>query len=183
MGPLVAIALATSVICLALRPRRGFQAFAGVLTALLLIVSFWVNPTMNDSRSGRAFIARVEAAADPSAPLGFVAFKEQYLLNVTRPVVHFGHARWREGDQEAMDAGRWMSGAPDRQLVVNQASLALCFSGAEIEPLGTATRIQWYLVRGAVEPGCVRRGQADLAHFYNPPTVKSARISERRTSR
>ena len=82
-----------------------------------------------------------------------------------------------------MDAGVWMSGSPDRQLVVNQASLALCFSRGEVKPLGTANRIQWYLVRGTVEAGCVRRGQPDLAHFYNPPTVKSVKISARHMSR
>jgi hypothetical protein len=182
-GPLVAIAIASSAICIAMRPRRGFHAFAGALVALLLVVSFWVNPVMNESRSARGFIERVEAAADPSAPLGFVAFKEQYLLNVTRPVVHFGHARWREGDQEAMDAGRWMSGSPERQLVVNQAALAVCFRRAESTPLGSANRIQWYLVRGAVEPGCIRRGKPDLAHFYNPPTAKSVKISARHMGR
>ena len=182
-GPLVAIAIATAVICAIARPRRGFLAVGGALGVLLAVISFWVNPAMNASRSGRAFVERIERSADPSAPLGFVAFKEQYLLNVRRPIVHFGHARWREGDQEAMDAGRWMSGSPRRQLVVNQASLELCFRRAEQTLLGTANRIQWYLVRGAVEPACILRGMPGLAHFYNPPSVESVKIDGRRIGR
>lgn len=178
-GPLIAIAVATSLICAIARPRHGFLAFGGTLAAILLVVSFWVNPTMNDSRSGKAFIARVEQVANPSGPLGFVAFKEQYLLNANRPVVHFGHARWRESEQETMDAGRWLSGGPDRQLVVNEASLDQCFRGAERKSLGTANRTRWFLVRGQVDRKCVDQGRPHLAHFYNPQTPDSGRVAAR----
>jgi hypothetical protein len=122
---------------------------------------------------------RVERVANSSAPLGFVAFKEQYLLNAQRPVVHFGHARWREGEQETMDAARWMSGAPERQLVVNESSLELCFKDSQRTALGNANRSRWFLVRGAVEPKCVEHGAPDLAHFYNPPLGKSVKIARR----
>jgi 4-amino-4-deoxy-L-arabinose transferase-like glycosyltransferase len=183
LAPLIAIAVAALAVCVLARPRRGFLAFAGALASVLLVVSFWVNPSMNDARSGRAFIERVERAADQHALLGFVAFKEQYLLNARRPVVHFGHARWREGEQETMDAGRWMSGAADRQLVVNQASLDLCFSRSQRTALGNANRNQWFLVRGTVDAKCVAQGKPDLAHFYNPPSSESAKIVERQHDR
>jgi 4-amino-4-deoxy-L-arabinose transferase-like glycosyltransferase len=178
-APLIAIAVAAALICATARSRHGFLAFAGTLTAVLLVVSFWINPAMNEARSGKAFVARVERAANPSGPLGFVAFKEQYLLNAQRPVVHFGHARWRESEQETMDAGRWMSGGPGRQLVVNQASLERCFRSAERESLGIANRTQWFLVRGAVDPRCVERGQPHLAHFYNPRSPDSGKMAAR----
>jgi 4-amino-4-deoxy-L-arabinose transferase-like glycosyltransferase len=173
-APLIAVAAAAIVVCAVTRARRGFAAFAGVVTSVLLVVSFWVNPVMNDARSGRAFVERVERAADPSAPLGFVAFKEQYLLYAQRPIVHFGHARWHESEQETMDAGRWMSVAPERQLVVNQASLDLCFKDARRTALGSANRNQWFLVRGRVEPRCIEHGSLQLAHFYNPPPTELA---------
>jgi hypothetical protein len=153
------------------------------MVSVLLVVSFWVNPVMNDARSGREFIERVERAANPRAPLGFVAFKEQYLLNARRPVVHFGHARWREGAQETMDAAHWMSLEPKRQLVVNRDSLDLCFKHSQRLALGSANRRQWFLVHGAVEPKCVERGALHLTHLYNPPLSTSANIVPRRSSR
>jgi len=183
LPPLIALAIATVLVGAITRPQRGFLAFAGALVAVLLVVSFWINPQMNESRSGRAFIARVERVADRNAPLGFVAFKEQYLLQLRREVTHFGHARWREGKQETMDAARWMSGAPDRQLVVNAASLQWCFKSAARTELGTANRTQWYLVRGSVDPYCVWRGDDALAHFYKPPVDASGRITPRRSDR
>src|SRR5690606_520836 len=113
-------------ICVIARPMRGVIAFAGLLATALLTVSYWVNPKMNAIRSGAAFIARVEQIDDPNDELGFVGFKEQYLLNVHRPIVHFGHARWREADQEAADAALWLSGSQDRQLVVNEYTRQQC---------------------------------------------------------
>jgi len=178
LAPLIAIAAASVLVCVLARPRRGFLAFAGVLASVLLVVSFWVNPVMNDARSGKTFIARVERTADPRAPLGFVAFKEQYLLQVQRPVVHFGHARWREGAQETMDAARWLAESPDHQLVVNETSLQQCFQAANRKELGIANRNRWYLVSGAVNPDCVRGGAPNLAHFYNPPQRRMSHTRE-----
>jgi hypothetical protein len=54
LAPLIAIAAATLIVCVLARPRRGFLAFAGVLTSVLLIVSFWINPAMNKERSKSA---------------------------------------------------------------------------------------------------------------------------------
>jgi 4-amino-4-deoxy-L-arabinose transferase-like glycosyltransferase len=169
LAPLVAIAAIAIIAGLICRARRGFLAYAGVLVCVLLVVSYWVNPAMNDARSGRMFMARVERAADPAAPLGFVAFKEQYLLHATRSIVHFGHARWRESEQETMDAARWLSESPERQLVLNDASLEMCFPNASRMALGKANRNQWFLVRGSVEPECIEGGTPGVAYFYYPP--------------
>lgn len=180
LGPLIAIAGSIVLVCVIARARRGFLAFGGALATVLLVVSVWINPAMNDARSGATFVDRVERAANPAAPLGFVAFKEQYLLQIQRPVVHFGHARWREGRQEAMDAARWMAQSRDRQLVVNEASLQACFAHAERKKLGVANRNRWYLVQGSVKPKCVRGGKANLAHVYVPPQARP--LARRRVS-
>lgn len=167
---LVTIAIATVAICAIARPRHGFAAFGGIVVFLLLIVSFWLNPAMNAVRSGQAFVRRIEEAADPNSPLGLVGFKEQYLLQIDRPIVHFGQGRWRELGQETMDGARWLAEAPDRQLVVVAASLALCFQEAERTPLGRANRSDWYLVRGHADPRCVEQGNA-IEYRYLPPTL------------
>src|SRR5690606_32910139 len=93
-APLVAIAIGAGVVCALARVKRAFLAYAGVLASVLWVVSFWVNPLLNDIRSGQAFVNRVQQVSDPYGDLAIAAFKEQYLLYMSRPVVHFGHARW-----------------------------------------------------------------------------------------
>ena len=168
-GPLLLIGIVATLVCLIARSRRAFVAYTGVLATVLLVVSFWVNPVLNPVRSGAAFITRVERNDDPNAELGFVGFKEQYLLNAHRPLVHFGHARWREPDREAADAALWLSQSNDRQLVVSEYVLQRCFAQATKRPLGMANRIQWYLVRGQADAGCVARGNAAAVYHYSPP--------------
>ena len=169
LGQLALIAIASAVVCAIARPHRGHLAYAGALTAVLLIVSFWANPVMNDARSGESFVARIEKTADPQQELGLVAFKEQYVLNARRSIVHFGHARWREAEQEMADAARWMSEKPGRQLVINADARAACFTNAQVQSLGQANRTDWYLVSEGADPRCVARGKPGMAHFYLPP--------------
>ena len=168
-GPLVLIAIASAVVCAIARPQRGFLVFGGVLATVLLIVSFWANPQMNDERSGESFVARIEKTADPQQELGLVAFKEQYVLNARRSIVHFGHARWREAEQEMADAALWLSEKPGRQLVINDSARTACFSHAPVQSLGQANRSEWYLVRGGADQSCVARGKPGAAHYYLPP--------------
>ncbi|HEY0686781.1 MAG TPA: glycosyltransferase family 39 protein [Steroidobacter sp.] len=175
LGPLLLIGGVGALICAIARPGRGPVAYAGLLVTALLTVSYWVNPAMNSARSGAAFIARVEQIDDPGAELGFVGFKEQYLLNVHRPIVHFGHARWREVDQEAADAALWLSGSDNRQLVVNEEMRQRCFAGTTSKSVGMANRFQWYIVRGKPSPDCVARGKEAAVYHYGPPGSVSAR--------
>jgi 4-amino-4-deoxy-L-arabinose transferase-like glycosyltransferase len=176
-GPLVLIAIAGAVVCLIARPRRGFLAYAGALAATLLIVSFWVNPQLNEGRSGAEFVAHIERAADPRQELGLLAFKEQYVLNARRDIVHFGHARWREAEQEMADAALWLSGKAGRQLIINERARAACFSSAPVQSLGAANRSEWYLVREGADPSCVARGKPGAAHYYLPPAPGGMRLS------
>lgn len=176
LAPLAAIAIAAMIVCAIARPWRGFIAYGGALATTLLIVSFWINPQLNDARSGAAFVARIERAADPRQELGLVAFKEQYVLNARRDIVHFGHARWREADQEMADAAAWLEGKPGRQLVINDDALAACFHGAPAQSLGAANRNEWFLVKGGADPACVARGKPGAARYYLPPIVAGTRL-------
>lgn len=168
-GPLLLIGIAGTALCLVAKPGRSFVAYAGVLITVLLVTSYWVYPTMNSARSGAAFIDSVERHAAAHAELGFVSFKEQYLLNAHRPIVHFGHARWREPAQEAADAALWLSQSSTRQLVVNEGARDLCFAGSRATPLGAANRSRWYIVSGAADRDCVDRGNPGAVYHYSPP--------------
>jgi 4-amino-4-deoxy-L-arabinose transferase-like glycosyltransferase len=166
LGPAALIACAALLICVITRPARGAIAYASVLASVLLVVSFWVNPVMNPTRSGQAFARRIEQLSNPAREIGIVAFNEQYLLQLRRPIVHFGHARWREREQEAFDAARWLSEDPQRQLIVTDYAKTLCFPALRATDLGEANRIQWFLVEGAPLDSCVQRGHSGVAITY-----------------
>jgi hypothetical protein len=59
----------------------------------MVIIGFVINPTIDGHRSGRVFIERVEYLSRDAQKLGLVGAKEQYLRQLTRPIVNFGHAR------------------------------------------------------------------------------------------
>lgn len=166
LGPLVLMAGAALIVCIWVRPRRGLIAFGGVLASVLLVVSFWINPAMNATRSGAEFMRHVERTADPARELAIVAGKEQYLLNAQRPIVHFGSRRWREGKQEAFDAARWLSRSPGRQLIVSSDTRDLCFTQTRQTPLGVANRTEWFLIEGAPDAPCVEPGNLRAAYSY-----------------
>jgi 4-amino-4-deoxy-L-arabinose transferase-like glycosyltransferase len=167
IGPLLAIGFAAAISCLVAGARRGWQAYGATLIVTLLVVSFWANPEMNEARSSAAFIRRVESMS-AEAQLGLVAYREQYLLYLTRPTVNFGHSRWREGSQEAADAAAWLGAAPGRTLLVNQQLKDLCFTHAEAREAGVANRQTWFLVSGEANASCVGYGNAAAARTYGP---------------
>jgi hypothetical protein len=169
--PLLFVAAVGVLLCVWLRVERGVAAYAGVLTTLLLVVSYWVNPLMNDVRSGARFVRTVEQRTQATHELGIVAFKEQYLLQLRRPIVHFGHARWREADAEMADAAAWLVERPGRALIVSARVRRACFSPAASERLAEANRTDWFLVRGGAAPECVTRGDARRAQRYVPREV------------
>lgn len=172
--PLLAIALAGLSLCAVLRMRRGLLIYAGLLATVLLVVSFWINPAMNDIRSGARFAREIERRTADLPELGIVAFKEQYLLQLRRPIVHFGHARWREGGQEPADAAAWLAERPGRALIVSDRVRDACFAQATSELLAEANRIEWYLVRGGAAPDCIRRGSAARATLYAQRYTRTA---------
>jgi len=154
------------------RARDGWPAYAGAVGAVLVTVGFVINPGIDDVRSGRAFMARVEQASAPFAELGLVGAKEQYLLELRRPSVNFGHARWREREQEAADAAAWFAAQPGRALLVDANVRKLCFEAAQVVELGRANSTQWSLVTGGeADAACVARGELRRARMYFPPNA------------
>ena len=168
LGALIAFGVATTAGCALSRPRRGVLAYCLLICTVLVGVSFWINPAMNSERSGTTFINMVEGVADARSELGIIAFKEQYMLQLRRPITHFGHARWREADQEAADAARWLAEKPGRQLIVPEAARELCFSHSPAKLIGAANRVEWYLISAPGSSRCAALGQPQVAIHYNP---------------
>jgi 4-amino-4-deoxy-L-arabinose transferase-like glycosyltransferase len=169
--PLLAAAALGAAWLVALRVREGWLAYAAVFATLLVLIGLVLNPRLDPSRSSRSFVERVERASADAVELGLVAAREQYLLELTRPSVNFGHARWRDWQAEAADAAAWLAQRPGRALLVPERVRAECFAEARSVELGPANRETWYLVSGAADEACVARGDASRAIPYEPPTL------------
>lgn len=149
--------------------ERAPEGWAAVLGTIWLVGGWWLMPQINDARSARGFVEQLQKVAAPDRDLGLLAYKEQFLLYLTRPIVNFGHARWREGPQETYDAALWLSGAPTRQLLVVQERLEPCFAPAEVlVEVGETSGERWWLVSGKPDAKCVAQGQESAARSYAP---------------
>jgi len=168
LWPLAVMAIGALTACAFFRVRRAVLAYTGSFAAILVVVGVVVNPAMNDVRSGAHLVRKAEAAARGFEELGFAAYKEQFLLYLTRPIVNFGHARWREADTEAADAAAWLMAKPGRALLVPARARDRCFAGASSVLLGSANDQEWFLVSGAANPECVAAGKLSAAIAYSP---------------
>ncbi len=182
-GPLASISIAVFLSCILFRRRAAFVTYATTVASVLLVVSFWVNPVLNEVRSGAAFVARVEQRADPQRELGWPAFKEQYLLHLQRPITHFGHARWRDAEGEAADAALWLNSSTDRQLVLTEQAKEHCFPAAPAVALGEANRTEWFLIQGMAASPCIKNGNSEAAYHYVPPGAEHAPTESKLLSR
>ena len=171
--PLSVAAVAAALPVAWLRVRDGWLAYAGALAAVLMTIGLIIYPRMDALRSGRTFVAKLEEASRGVAELGIVGFREQHLLQLRRPSVNFGHARWRERPVEAADAAAWLVARPGRALLVEREAREACFRTARTVELGRANRAEWSLVSGAPDAACVERGDRSRAILYLPLEVRS----------
>jgi 4-amino-4-deoxy-L-arabinose transferase-like glycosyltransferase len=154
------------------RVRDGWLAYTGMLAILLVTIGFVVNPRLDATRSARAFMEQLEETSKDFDELGLVGAREQYLLQLRRPSINFGHARWRERDAEAADAAAWFVARPGRALFMDAKARAACFADAAAVELGRAHRQHWFLITaGPVDPLCTTRGDLRPARLYIPPNA------------
>jgi hypothetical protein len=149
--------------------KKPIVAWPAVLAAVALVWSYWITPTMDGQRSARDFILKAQALVPADTDLGLLAYKEQFLLYLNRPIVNFGHARWREGSQEAFDASAWLNEAPGRTLLIPESALTPCFVSTSKQPAGESSGDRWVLVRGEAEKSCADQGDRSRAIRYRPP--------------
>jgi 4-amino-4-deoxy-L-arabinose transferase-like glycosyltransferase len=174
VGPLLAIGVPVGLVCLWARARHAVLAYGAFVAIALLVVSYWLNPAMNDVRSGKYFVREVEALTTGIPELGLVGYKEQYLLQLARSSTNFGHARWAEGRREAADAAAWLVARQGRTLLMSQAMRDFCFKDSNAREVGTANREHWYLISGSADPACVKEGHPVVARHYSPPALQTS---------
>lgn len=150
---------------------RPLLAWPATLAAAAVVTAVDVTPRIDALRSSRAFVERMLAQVPAGAELGLMAYKEQFLLYLDRPVVNFGHSRWREGPAEGYDAARWLAAAPGRVLLVPDDNVAECFGASPRRSVGRSSDSEWFLVTAPVAPACVGRGHPARAIRYVPPAA------------
>jgi len=149
--------------------KKPILAWPAVLAAVALVWSYGITPAINGKRSARDFVVKAQSLVPADTDLGLVAYKEQFLLYLTRPIVNFGHARWREGSQEAFDASAWLNEAPGRALLIPESAVTPCFVSTSKQPAGESSGDGWVLVQGRAEQRCVDKGDRSRAIRYRPP--------------
>lgn len=164
--PLLAIGISGLVLCFWLRVRHSAAAYGAIIAIALLVVGVWINPVLNSARSSASFVRKVETLARDIPELGLVEYKEQYLLEFTRPTFNFGHARWREWELEANDAAAWLSAKPGRALLVEELVRQRCFAQADAISVGDANDADWFIVSGAADAECAAKGHLTAARRY-----------------
>ena len=167
--PLAIVAVAGAIACLTFSLRDAWPAWFCTLAAVLMTVGFAVYPQIDSSRSTSGFVNDVERATSGIDELGWVGAKEQYLLQAKTATFNFGHARWRERDQEVADAAAWLAQKPGRALLIDRRFIAPCFVATSQRPIGEANGSEWTLVSGEPTAKCAAKGNAARAIRYAPP--------------
>jgi hypothetical protein len=150
--------------------RAPLAAWPVALGSLAVVFSYLIAPAMNGERSGKDFMhAVLEELVRPGEELALVAYKEQYLLYLDRPIVNFGHRRVFEGPQEFYDAAAWLNAGRNRVLLVPLVpgnEVSACFIGS-VEKAGLSSGDEWYMVRPPAAPNCAAKGDARRAIHYD----------------
>jgi hypothetical protein len=151
--------------------KKPILAWPVVLASVAAVWSYGITPVIDGERSARTFTTQMLTLVPTSVDLGLLGYKEQFLLYLDRPVTNFGHARWREGAQEAYDASVWLNGAPGRVLLVPESAIDPCFVGTSKELAGVSSGDNWFLVRGRAADACAIKGDGSKAIVYSPPVA------------
>jgi 4-amino-4-deoxy-L-arabinose transferase-like glycosyltransferase len=146
--------------------RAPLTAWPVAVGTLAIVFSYLIAPSMNGERSGQDFTRAMLAKVAPSEDLALVAYKEQFLLYLDRPIVNFGHRRVFEGPQESYDASAWLNATPGRVLLVPGDQLAPCFD-AHSAQAGISSDEVWYFVRAPAAVSCAAKGDIHQAIRYD----------------
>jgi 4-amino-4-deoxy-L-arabinose transferase-like glycosyltransferase len=167
--PLALLAACCGAMLAVFRVRDAWLAWLGTLASVWLVTGFVVYPRIDAARSGKAFARSVEERAAGIRELGFVDLREQFALQLARPIVYFGRGRMLDREREAADAAAWLAAGSNRAIVVDTQAREVCFADSRADALGHWHRDDWFLVHDAPDAACVSRGSLAAARRYVPP--------------
>jgi 4-amino-4-deoxy-L-arabinose transferase-like glycosyltransferase len=171
IAPFVAFAILSAVAWLWAWRAQPVLAWVGVMTSVMLVWSYGINPQIDGERSAQTFMRGVLEQVPPDAELAFMGYKEQFLLYLDRPIVNFGHRRWMEGPKESYDAAQWLNGGGSRVLLMPADQLKPCFADSPHRLGGRASGEEWLLVTAPASQACASQGNArNVIHYESPAT-------------
>jgi 4-amino-4-deoxy-L-arabinose transferase-like glycosyltransferase len=133
--------------------NRAHYAYATLMIALWSGYGLFGYPGMNDARSGKALMARVDAALPAGAVLALASAPEQMLLQAPPSTRAFGFKMPIE--QQLQAAFDWLRESPEHWLLTHSRRLGNCISPDRSVDVGWSNRRHWYLLTAeALEPGC-----------------------------
>lgn len=133
-----------------------------------LLQGWVVAPMLDEVRSASGLMAKVEARVPAPRPLAMIGWKEQFALQLQRPVVHFGFRREPEG--ELRSAAAWLETTPQAWLLAPADQLSPCLDEAAVRHLGLRHGKSWVLADASALTGrCPAGAGARLdARLYDP---------------
>ena len=179
-GSLIATGTAMTIIVIFSRARYAPAGYATAMITFWLGLSFLVAPSMNGVRSGSTLMGELDARIAQSDELAFVAWPEQFLLQWTRPVAHFGYRR--DNDAEMRDAANWLAKSPGRRLLLPDNLESPCLQLDNVISLGRAHRRNWVLAdNSALTSECIRpaKGKQAIAISNSPVDSDSDAVGDR----
>jgi 4-amino-4-deoxy-L-arabinose transferase-like glycosyltransferase len=147
--------------------RREAIALALLIAAVWLMQGWAAYPLLNASRSASELMQRVEQAVPATRPLALVGWKEQLILQIDRPVLHFGFRR--DPGQELRDAVAWLKAEPDGQILVAATRMPPCLDATRARPVAFRHRRQWMLADARALTGACKPGAPiEMPRLYDP---------------
>ncbi|MGK2859625.1 MAG: ArnT family glycosyltransferase [Thermoanaerobaculia bacterium] len=166
-GPLILLTVVSIALIVSFWVRRGIAALSLLIASVWVVLGFWIAPKIDPVRSGEMLIGEMEQRLAPGDEVGMIAWKEQFLLHVSRPVTVFGHRRFDE-EQELLDGAAWLVRGKSRRLFLDEAGRDRCF-GERGTFVAHAHRENWYLVEADdLDRACYGRGHGEVARAYKP---------------
>jgi hypothetical protein len=150
------------------RLRYGGHALAAFFLAIWIIYGFYGYGLINPDRSAKALMQRVDAHLHHDDTLAIVAWRPRFVLQASRPVVHFGFRRGGSSSEIA-DGLAWLVRGPRRWLMIKGEDLEQsCARRARAVDVGIRSGTHWYLIdRRAVDGAC----RADAFAHGKPGTL------------
>ena len=165
--PLLIVASAAGLAGLLAAGSRRVAAVTGCTFVLFWMLLGWgAFSPLNEGRSGKTITSAAIAALPGGAELGLADWRAQQMLQLDRPVTHFGRRR-SDRRQEILDAAAWLSEAPGRMLLAPEEYRTWCFRNESGVRLGYAHRRYWYLLGAEMlRPECRGQGPPQrVVHF------------------
>lgn len=151
--PLMAMGAGLLVLLVLIRRRDLLQRLAATTLTVWVFVALLVWPRVDPHRTPQALMEQVEQMLPPSAELGLLDFKEQFLLFSHRPLTHFSYLA--PVSEQERNAWVWMRESSQRELLVPSNVELTCFDIGRAQLLGEAHRREWVILgQDAMRPAC-----------------------------